>query len=833
MGAENSILEGCEWNEPLESSLPWIINPVVKPDGAAATVFQAKKVEKKDGDMLKKNTAILRGIRHPNIIRFVGGGEARDDVWLATEYVTPLMTSMVDLTSDEICVGLHDILQALDFLHSTLGMSHNNVCMSSLFLGHDGTWKLGELQHACKFSDATQAFLDQCRAFRKEDCLAPEEKAGAVTLDPSTGHARDMFAFGAVVDSLLEGLQEKDACVRELEVQASSCFSSEPSLRPTAASLLKLQFLRSDLFEIIEFLKNVTMKSDADKKDFFSTIVPRLEKLPQPVIARRLVIPLLARFVLLDESANGGVIPRLLTPKTGIAPHGLLCEGLFQQYVIPQLYNIFHVHDCHIRLVLLQHFSQYARLFTRPQLDDDIFLQILLGVRDSDDRVVAASLRALADLVPIMGGDVVVGAARKPFFFHGLPKQVNPQDLAKMSSPQNVASVLSSHKPLLKDLAAGSLSAMMKKEVGSEEKDRKAREREQRREEAKLKREERRKRLKEKQIDTDDGDHKDLKSTESTLTIEEVARLEAKGHEGLATDDVGDGLNIGKSSSNDGLNTTNNGNFDNHKNGEVGVEDGEGKVATNEEKEGPDWSDWEDADKRIEEEIENELQQMSDGSDVGGSKVQTSPSPYRKQSPAPTPGPPVSVNWDCDVPEAERDFRGVDHSPAAAESHAGAGHNNNSSSSSGASNVVEGGRTLSTSKSLKLTKSPGSASSAASSEISKASRKAGTKGKGVPSGPAKNGDDLGAGLDIKSVEIKRTEPELDFFADMAPSIQLASKSALPAQLDSVGLNDGESEQKVGVNSQLFAVNAAPEEHDADTAGWGDVEDGLDWDAEGF
>ena len=48
--------------------------------------------------------------------------------------------------------------------------------------------------------------------------------------------------------------------------------------------------------------------------------------------------------------------------------------------------------------------------------------QILLGVRDSDDSVVAASLRGLADLVPIMGGDVVVGAARKPFFFHGLPK---------------------------------------------------------------------------------------------------------------------------------------------------------------------------------------------------------------------------------------------------------------------------------------------------------------------------------------------------------------------------------------------------------------------------
>ena len=58
MGAENSVLEGCEWEEPLQSSLRWTINPVVKPDGATATVFQAKLADKKDGDLLKKNTLV-------------------------------------------------------------------------------------------------------------------------------------------------------------------------------------------------------------------------------------------------------------------------------------------------------------------------------------------------------------------------------------------------------------------------------------------------------------------------------------------------------------------------------------------------------------------------------------------------------------------------------------------------------------------------------------------------------------------------------------------------------------------------------------------------------
>ena len=43
MGAENSILEGCEWDDPLESSLPWTIHPVVKSDGATATVFSSQE----------------------------------------------------------------------------------------------------------------------------------------------------------------------------------------------------------------------------------------------------------------------------------------------------------------------------------------------------------------------------------------------------------------------------------------------------------------------------------------------------------------------------------------------------------------------------------------------------------------------------------------------------------------------------------------------------------------------------------------------------------------------------------------------------------------------
>ena len=51
-------------------------------------------------------------------------------------------------------------------------------------------------------------------------------------------------------------------------------------------------------------------------------------------------------------------------------------RSLYQRYVLPELFKIFHVRDAHVRCVLLHHFEHYAGLFDRTTLTDTILPQV-------------------------------------------------------------------------------------------------------------------------------------------------------------------------------------------------------------------------------------------------------------------------------------------------------------------------------------------------------------------------------------------------------------------------------------------------------------------------
>lgn len=133
------------------------------------------------------------------------------------------------------------------------------------------------------------------------------------------------------------------------------------------------------------------------------------------------------------------------------------CEN-FQTFLVPKLLEIFCVRDAQIRLLLLQHFANFAKCFTKEQLQMHILpevklilksvkkklnmkLQLLVAIKDTNDHLVSVTLRTLAELVPILGASVVIGGKRAKLFNDGRPlaHQARPRSRKNSRRSQELA----------------------------------------------------------------------------------------------------------------------------------------------------------------------------------------------------------------------------------------------------------------------------------------------------------------------------------------------------------------------------------------------------------
>ena len=90
--------------------------------------------------------------------------------------------------------------------------------------------------------------------------------------------------------------------------------------------------------------------------------------------------------------------------------------------MLPVISRIFPVRDAQIRLMLLQYLPGFIPLMEIDDVKQQLLPELLLGIKDVDDAIVAATLRALAELVPILGSCTVIGGKRLKLFAHGTPK---------------------------------------------------------------------------------------------------------------------------------------------------------------------------------------------------------------------------------------------------------------------------------------------------------------------------------------------------------------------------------------------------------------------------
>ena len=321
---------------------------------------------------------------------------------------------------------------------------HLNICTQSIYITDSGNWRLAGFEYVWKQKEVTKTLLDYANAYRYQAAVDPDEAK------EHNIETIEQYAFATLCEEILmkcshNKKQTSSAPIPHVQEFREYCAThlkhKNPQMRPKLSAVLLHPYFNHEFVLIHSFLFELPLKSNIEKQEFFTALIDRLRYFEEQVVGAQFASDLLSRMVLLDPTAQLCVTPYVLRTKSDHSS-ALFSSPTYSKYLMPHILKMFRLRDAQIRLILLEYFMEFVRLLPKDELEEFILPHLVAGMQDTNDVLVAKTLRCMADLIPILGAPTVLGGQRIRLFSDGRPQAAVSDTSSHWVEPRSITPVL-------------------------------------------------------------------------------------------------------------------------------------------------------------------------------------------------------------------------------------------------------------------------------------------------------------------------------------------------------------------------------------------------------
>ncbi|KAF9453912.1 ARM repeat-containing protein [Macrolepiota fuliginosa MF-IS2] len=366
----------------------------------------------------------LRTTRHPDVLKFMDAVESDTSIYIMTERVQPLSSTLPTWASrkaqekeDWLLWGLHRVSVALAFFNDPCASTHGRISTHSIFISPSGEWKLGGFELLSNPKDDAAVLYTLSSAFPSSHTWSPPEvkKNGWLDLKQYDVAAPDAYALGLLLHSVFNPNQpppetsqpphppptaaSRGAIPTSVFNAYKKLLNPNPKNRLNPKGFLELGmaetgfFATNRLVKVCLGLENFSIESEAEKNALLRTLKESASSFPTEFATHK-VLPSLVSALEFGGASAATILPLVIQFGKNVPPDD------YPSVILGPLVKLYASPDRGTRIALLDHLPEYVDKLDKKMISDKIFPHLQTGFSDTVAVVREATTKSIALIAP-------------------------------------------------------------------------------------------------------------------------------------------------------------------------------------------------------------------------------------------------------------------------------------------------------------------------------------------------------------------------------------------------------------------------------------------------